>query len=399
MALLDLFKRSESGTPLTQAQFDSNYTEIEARMNERVETTDPRLSNARTPTAHTHLLVDIPEAITQLGLKATTTALSSLDARVVNIESGGGGAVLSNDARLTNARAIADGNYTLFTVASGVATLVNGIVGPTKLAAGDYGAITFAAGAFTIDSKTVAPAALTDTNFGAFTVLNGISTINNTTITLAMLANADFGPFTKSAGVITLDPGVVTLANLADADYGMISKVSGSFQIDAGVVTPSMLANTDFGAFAISSGVASLNDATTNTQFIAGTANKSVTALTLNNVYKPRVVTPVSGAVGFDANGGLFVIVPEGANNLVHDSTPWTNLPLDKEIDVWIFAGATARTNTWATTGSNLILATSGLEPYNQTNCWKHFIYRWLPDPANITTKFRRVVIFAGNYS
>ncbi len=83
--VLDLTKRLETVAPLSQAQFDGNYTLIEQAMNLKVDSTDPRLTNARTPTAHQHPLSDIPEAVTALAGKASVAALAALADTVSNL--------------------------------------------------------------------------------------------------------------------------------------------------------------------------------------------------------------------------------------------------------------------------------------------------------------------------
>src|SRR4051812_11645710 len=136
--VLDLLKRTESGNPLTLVQFDANYTAIEDAVNNKVDTTDSRMTNARAPTAHTHPQSDITNLVTDLSAKATTIALAALQLQVNGIQAGSG-FVATSDSRLTDARAIANGSYTLFSVSGGVATLSADVVGPSHMANGDYG--------------------------------------------------------------------------------------------------------------------------------------------------------------------------------------------------------------------------------------------------------------------
>jgi hypothetical protein len=394
MPTLDLIKRTELADAFNMTQFDANLTAIEIAVNAKAELTDPRFTDARTPVTHQHTLTDLPAVVTALAGKASQSALDSLATTVA-------GYVATNDARLSNARAIADGNYTLFTVASGVATLASSIVTAAKMANGSHGLFTYASNVATVNTKTIGPTALTDSDFGAFTVLNGVATLDNGSVAAAKLVDASFGLFTMAAGVASINTKKVGPTALTDSDFGAFTVLNGVATLDSGVVVPLALANQSFGLFTVASGVASINDGTSVADVVAGTAAKPITSAAMKSTWAPRIVTPVSGAVTWDAADGLCVVIPEGANNLQHDNAPWTNLPLDKDADVWVYAGASARTNTWSDPGSNLILPVDNDAPYNGTNRWKHFIYRWVCDPVtpSATTKYRRVVIFGGYFS
>ena len=71
VALVDLVKRAELTAPLTQAQFDSNLTLIEAVVALKADFTDSRFTDARNPKPHQHGLADLPEVQSALSLKAT----------------------------------------------------------------------------------------------------------------------------------------------------------------------------------------------------------------------------------------------------------------------------------------------------------------------------------------
>lgn len=94
---LSLTKRSGLSAALTAAQHDGNMTAIETAVNTKVDDTDTRLSNARTPTAHQHPLTDLPDVVTALAAKATTSALTTLSG-VVDLKAN------LDDTRMTDRR-------------------------------------------------------------------------------------------------------------------------------------------------------------------------------------------------------------------------------------------------------------------------------------------------------
>lgn len=108
--------RIGKGSPLTATDYDGNISETIAQLATKCATTDPRLSDARAPTAHTQAQSTIDGLVDALAAKATTSALSALTTEVAT-------KVAGSDSRLTNARAIADGNYGIITVASGAAQI------------------------------------------------------------------------------------------------------------------------------------------------------------------------------------------------------------------------------------------------------------------------------------
>jgi hypothetical protein len=130
-----------------------------------------------------------------------------------------------------------------------------------------------------------------------------------------------------------------------------------------------------------------------------GAGTVVVTGQILRDALAPRIVTLVAGAADTDANLGLSIIVNEGANNIVWDENIWDNIPLDKELDVWVKANATARTHTWQDTLGNLLMPDDDASPFNATNCWKHFIFKWLPSPTNAAVKTNRLVMYGGTFS
>lgn len=109
--------RSVKGSPLNAGEFDGNFTHLDGRIDGKVDSTDTRLTNARTPTAHTHTTGETWLADLLAG-KASTGSVSALAAAL-------DGKVGDTDTRLTNARAIANGDYGLFSVASGTASLTS----------------------------------------------------------------------------------------------------------------------------------------------------------------------------------------------------------------------------------------------------------------------------------
>lgn len=93
----------------------SDVTGLTTELNDRVLTTDARLSNARTPLAHTHVLADVTNA----GTAAALNVASSGDAASGEIVKG-------NDTRLTNARTPTTHNHTLSQITdAGTAAALN----------------------------------------------------------------------------------------------------------------------------------------------------------------------------------------------------------------------------------------------------------------------------------
>lgn len=86
MAALDLIKRSELAGPLTQSDFDGNLSALEAAVNLKVDLTDTRLTNARTPTAHQHPLTDLPEVVTALAAKAASSTVTGIQDTLDNLQ-------------------------------------------------------------------------------------------------------------------------------------------------------------------------------------------------------------------------------------------------------------------------------------------------------------------------
>jgi hypothetical protein len=109
---LDLLKALEKGAPLNLIEHDGNFTAIETEVNAKVATTDPRLNDARTPAAHSHVVGDVTGLQGVLDSKATTETVSALSTTVA-------GKAATTDPRFTDRRGIATGDYTGFTVAAG----------------------------------------------------------------------------------------------------------------------------------------------------------------------------------------------------------------------------------------------------------------------------------------
>lgn len=398
MGMLNLLKRSESGAKLNVTQFDTNYELIETEVNLRIQEGDSRLTDARVPLDHSHEMVDVTGLVDALAAKASTASVTAIATDLSAI--GEGPFVADNDPRLADERQIADSDLVLFTVTDGVATLAANTVGPTHLTDGDYGALTFAGTTFTIKADAIGPSHLADGDYGVIVFSGATFSFDGRVVGPSQMTDGDYGAFTFASGVAALDTGVVGLAQMADGDYGAFTKASSTFTLDNNVVSPAKLSNSDFGLFTSASGVTTINDLTTLADFFAGAANKPVTAKLINDAYKPRVVAPVSGAVGFDANDGLFVLITEGSDNLVHDNTPWDNLPLGLDLYVLVKAGASARTHTWSDPGTNLVLPSPASNaPYNAINCYKLFVYSWVPDFTTPTTKSKRMVRFAGYFA
>ena len=280
---LDLLKRSENGSnALSLSQFDANYTAIENAVNAKAEADDARFTDSRNPLPHTHPNADLPELAGALAGKADQSALDAVAASIT-------GFVSTSDSRLSNARAIADGSYTLFSVTSGVATLAANTIDAAKMANGSHGLFTYTSNVAAINTKKVGPTALTDADFGIFTVLNGVATLDANTVAPSNMANGDYGCFTITGNVAALDTGVVSPSNMANADFGCFTITGGVATLDNGVVSPGNMANADFGFFTITSGVAA-----PNTSYQAGA----------NQIWVPAyAITP---AVTSGATPGVF---------------------------------------------------------------------------------------------
>ena len=124
---MTLVFRTTKGSPLTGVEYDSNLQHFVDALLTKVDTADSRLTNARTPTAHTHVIADITGLSADLATRATTTQLNTLTATVDT-------KAASNDSRFTNARAIADGSYGFFSVSAGAAVATDGSITNAKLA-------------------------------------------------------------------------------------------------------------------------------------------------------------------------------------------------------------------------------------------------------------------------
>ena len=79
----------------------------------------------------------------------------------------------------------------------------------------------------TYKDGTVDPADLADADFGVFTVASGVASLDDGSVAAAKLADADFGSFTVSSGTATIDNGAITAAMMADADHGDVAWSSG----------------------------------------------------------------------------------------------------------------------------------------------------------------------------
>lgn len=98
---LDLTKRSETGSAnLTVVEHDANLTAIESEVNNKIAEGDPRLTDARTPLAHTHVIANVTGLQTALDGKATTSQLATVDAKAdakvnaTDLAAAGGAAVV-----------------------------------------------------------------------------------------------------------------------------------------------------------------------------------------------------------------------------------------------------------------------------------------------------------------
>lgn len=108
--------RLVKGSALTAAENDANFTFVESELATKCDTTDARLSDARTPTTHQHPISDVTDLQTALDAKADASDLTLLQSDVDT-------KVADTDPRLTDARAIVDGDYGGFVVTGGVAAL------------------------------------------------------------------------------------------------------------------------------------------------------------------------------------------------------------------------------------------------------------------------------------
>jgi len=112
---MPLVLRSTKGSALNVAEFDGNFTYLATVSAGKADATDARLTDARTPLAHTHSTAE-SWLINLLDTKAAASSVSAITAAL-------DGKVDDDDTRLTDLRGIAPGDYGLFTVTSGTASL------------------------------------------------------------------------------------------------------------------------------------------------------------------------------------------------------------------------------------------------------------------------------------
>ena len=120
-------KRLVKGSALTAAEHDGNIDETIALLSAKVGTGDSRLTDARTPTAHTQAISTVTGLQDALDAKAATTYIDGLLDDKLD----------ADDPSTTNARPIEDGDYDAFTVASGDAAIVS--ASATQVYAGTAG--------------------------------------------------------------------------------------------------------------------------------------------------------------------------------------------------------------------------------------------------------------------
>jgi hypothetical protein len=115
------------GSALNVTEFEANYAHFTALAATKVATDDSRLSDSRSPTTHSHPQSDVINLVTDMAAKASTASVTAGLALKLDADA----------AAVSNARAIADGNYTLFTVSSSVASMTTAT--PTQIFAGTAG--------------------------------------------------------------------------------------------------------------------------------------------------------------------------------------------------------------------------------------------------------------------
>lgn len=188
---MTLVYRLTKGSALTAAENDGNINHILALIAEKVSEGDSRLTNSRTPTAHEHAISDITDLATQLGLKASTAALTALSDTIE-------GLVADSDSRLTDARAIADGDYSGFEVTGGDAVLAAAAVA-AAIAAGAPEDLTSIANAI---ASAVVTNIITPMTAGGYVKVNAGKTALEADVPVA--DESEPGT-TATSGSITLD--------------------------------------------------------------------------------------------------------------------------------------------------------------------------------------------------
>lgn len=90
MSDIDLTLRTELARPMNVGEFDGNWTILQAIVNVlqvlKVDITDPRLSDTRTPKAHGHPMSDIAGISEVLAAKADATSVTTLSELLANLQ-------------------------------------------------------------------------------------------------------------------------------------------------------------------------------------------------------------------------------------------------------------------------------------------------------------------------
>ena len=101
----------------------------------------------------------------------------------------------------------------------------------SNVADADYGEITVASGIWTIDDDVIGSEHFKDQDWGDITIASGVATVEDdshdhvTTISgkAANVSDADFGEITVAAGVWTVDDDIIGAEHFADQDWGDIT--------------------------------------------------------------------------------------------------------------------------------------------------------------------------------